>query len=101
MDRYHYAIQYSWCIINEENKSYEGLYYMNIELLNINNINIGDYNLLWKNNLKRAALHITNGNSFTALRRFGLRKTAVGLKSFMQFCLRHIWGRRHLLRKVL
>jgi len=48
MDRYHYAIQYSWCIINEENKSFEGLYYMNIELLNINSINIGDYNLLWK-----------------------------------------------------
>jgi len=47
MERRYYAIYYSWCIINEKNRSYEGLYYMSIELLNINNIKMGDRDLLW------------------------------------------------------
>ena len=28
-------------------------------------------------------------------------KTVVGLEALVRFCLRHIWGRGHLLRKVL
>jgi hypothetical protein len=46
-------------------------------------------------------LRITNGNCSPPVRRFGLRKTPVGLTPFVVFCLRHIWGRGHLLRKVL
>ena len=44
----YYSIKYSWCIINEIDTTLEGLYYIEIELLNIDKINLGEYNLLWE-----------------------------------------------------
>jgi len=47
MEGRYYSIKYSWCITNENDITLEGLYYIEIELLNVDKIKLGDYNLLY------------------------------------------------------
>lgn len=41
MERRYYSIYYDWQIVNDEDKSLEGIQYMKIELLNVDSIEIG------------------------------------------------------------
>ncbi|WP_281814959.1 DUF5104 domain-containing protein [Vallitalea longa] len=45
MERRYYSINYDWGIVNDEDKSLEGIQYMKIELLNVDSMEIGDYEL--------------------------------------------------------